>query len=182
MINTTEDDSDESFLHAFQSASLPFELWNHKAHLRYINMYSTHNAKHATQYPQRKTRNARHATHDTHSTHASRSHIRRPCVYAGLIQHMWAHTRMLGTHARHARIAWHAQHTHHMRASHARRPCSTLLIIKCRMTYLTLLKHEHNNEEAYQQIKQGITHFNSFHAEKLTVGFHETITRFVSIL
>eukprot|EP00026_Physarum_polycephalum_P021007 Phypoly_transcript_23974.p1 GENE.Phypoly_transcript_23974~~Phypoly_transcript_23974.p1 ORF type:complete len:155 (-),score=16.84 Phypoly_transcript_23974:85-549(-) len=46
------------------------------------------------------------------------------------------------------------------------------------MAYLIIVKNETDYTKAYQQIKEGINHFNSFHSAKLFVGYHETITRF----
>lgn len=45
-----------------------------------------------------------------------------------------------------------------------------------RMAYL-VCKSSKNFEEALENIRQGIQHFNGLHASKLTIGFHETMTQ-----
>ncbi|CAF1245894.1 unnamed protein product [Rotaria sordida] len=46
-----------------------------------------------------------------------------------------------------------------------------------RMAYL-VCKSSNNFEEGLLKIRQGIQNFNSLHASKLKVGFHETMTQF----
>lgn len=48
------------------------------------------------------------------------------------------------------------------------------------MAFLIITNYAPDYKSAFHEIKTGINHFNSFHKEKLTVGYHETITRFVS--
>ncbi|CAF1193452.1 unnamed protein product [Rotaria sp. Silwood1] len=50
-----------------------------------------------------------------------------------------------------------------------------------RMAYL-VCKSSNNFDEALLKIRQGIQHFNGLHAAKLKVGFHETMTRFWTIV
>eukprot|EP01110_Echinostelium_bisporum_P001449 TRINITY_DN13449_c0_g1_i1.p1 TRINITY_DN13449_c0_g1~~TRINITY_DN13449_c0_g1_i1.p1 ORF type:complete len:90 (+),score=7.83 TRINITY_DN13449_c0_g1_i1:1-270(+) len=51
-----------------------------------------------------------------------------------------------------------------------------------KMAYLVIQKYQPDFDTAIKVIRSGIKNFNSRHLEKLTVGYHETITLFVSFV